>query len=133
MLPVTQLGDAAAAESMVQQATRSQRSDQRTNDEIFNRVLSRSREIARLNFVQPADETSGKSRIEEEYRDANDWEEKPKRRRPSSHLLQSPLQPPEMHEELQPMLFDIHLDRVVSLYHETSDSKEVGRWIDRTA
>lgn len=129
MLPTNLLGDAAAAEELVKQATRTERPDQRAQNENFDRILRLAREENRLASVHPI------PAIEESRPPLMALNRKLKRKRNRRFEFESPSlfhdQPPEIHEDMQPLLFNTSVDPVGEIYHHTDTIPDRGHIVDR--
>ncbi|MEW6236388.1 MAG: hypothetical protein AB1656_13455 [Candidatus Omnitrophota bacterium] len=132
MLPVNPLGDAAAAEAMVAQAAKTQRSDRLAQIDIFDRHLFLKLEQSRLE-VQPLSTLFPSQNITQ-------YENKPPHSQPTAHRREAPLPEKEERRPLlkkrqvyQPFLFDMGIDRVFSDYSESAHPPELGRNINVTA
>lgn len=130
MLPIDfSLGDAAAAEEMVKQITRTQRPDQIAQDEIFERRLSLAREESRLASVHP---TLAVDKISPILRANNPQSRKKRQRRFASTLQLLLRERPSVIHEVQPLLFNIFPDHAIEGYHETDVHPEMGQFVDWT-
>lgn len=130
MLPVNLLGDAAAAEEMVKQCTRTGRADQTARNDIFIRCLQRSMEEHLLTSIRPA---SGVI----EYNPIIPGNETPPKRERHNRPNRKPFQafrdqPEPTPRYIQPLLFDMHIDRVSQEYQQTDRDIDLGRIVDRT-
>jgi hypothetical protein len=129
MLPINLLGDAAAAEEMVKQATRNARPDRITQNDLFERQLQLSIEKSRLASVRPASAVNG---IDPIHAGNNGQSRKKKHHRFHAEAVSIFRdQPPVIHENIQPLLFEIHADLAVDEYHKTDAEPEMGHILDR--
>ncbi|RJP30098.1 MAG: hypothetical protein C4527_10350 [Candidatus Omnitrophota bacterium] len=121
MLPVNLLGDAAAAEAMVAQATKTQHADQVSHDRLFDRYLYLSREEIRLAVQPPSFPASCRQLSVQDYR------------LPFQKRQQNKKQKNEQRKfALQPLLFSLETDRVASEYGKRYTELDMGENIDLT-
>ncbi len=119
MFPANMLGDAAAAETMVTQATKSERNDQRKQEEIFDRYLYRSQEVSRLT-VQPISVLSSSQSVHNRYENPTF----------SQNQRRKDNQKKEQKSDEQLMLFSIEPDRTVTEYGKPVSASVIGEHVD---
>lgn len=115
MLPVNPLGDAAAAEAMVTQATKNQSDERRSTDQNFDRLLFLNRELAH-HAVQPL------ATIETNLYSATRNEYSPGFNRLFRKKIRN-------RNAVQPLLFDMDRDSTMVEYPKNTSLKP-GRYLD---